>query len=57
MPPPRLHAYLHPHVTMTFDLLIPKFHALALWNTGGNWHQNEFIRLQNIMSTSLLTNR
>ena len=54
MPPPGLQIYLRPHVTLTFDLTSPEM-FLPRGSRHSEWHENRFIRFQNIAFTSLVT--
>ena len=58
MPPPSLQIYLRLRVTMIFDFLITKvdrFMPLSRGPSGCRLHQDRFIRFQNIVYTSLVT--
>jgi len=46
-------------LTLNFDLLTPKLiiWCLSPWTTCASWHQNPFICIQNIVFTSLLTDK
>ena len=54
MPPPNLFDLIWPWPLTSWP---PKLtvSCLALWTTCTNWHQNQFIRFQNIICTSLVT--
>jgi len=60
MSPPGLKIYLRPCVTLTFDLLTPKLivscHCPVSF-TYANLHQNQLIRFQKIVFTSLVTDK
>ena len=50
------------HVAFTFDLLTPRLTVsrhcpVTLWTTCANLYQNQFIRFQNVVFTSLVTNK
>jgi len=42
---------------LSFDPQSLSLHALARWTSCANWHQNRFILFQNIVFTSLLTDK
>ena len=56
MPLPGSQVYPQPSVTLTFDPKVDRFIPLLHSPLVPTWHQNQFIRFQNIMFTSLATN-
>ena len=57
LPPLGLNIYLRVPVTLIFNSLTPKLIVLCIAQrtTCAKWHQNRFIRFQNIVFTSLVT--
>jgi len=57
LPPLGLNIYLRVPVTLIFNPLTPKLIVLCIAQrtTCAKWHQNRFIRFQNIVFTSLVT--